>query len=764
MDIANRKCNRIQQIEHVRHVRFTGGRENVAGDEQLYQQSTRSTVRGIRTVFALAVMAASMAGCEAINERYARRHASVPTPVSGGQTAAAQSTAALKPAGVQAAGGGGPRDALVAPEYYYGSGRVVAEPLGRPGVTTDEAGDMVSLNFVETGILEVVDVVLSKTLDLNYVIDPRVQGTVTARTSKPIPRKNVLAVLANILALNGAAMVESGGVYNIVPVEAVASMPKVVVTPSRHPQRQGVGTYVIPLEFASVASVQEIVASQVSPGFQLAVDHGRNILIFTGPAQEAQSITEMVSVLDVDVLAGMSFALFPVQSTSAQDVTAELEALFAEDAVGAINGVVRFLPVDRLNAVLAIASRPAHLELAGEWVARLDRTDAGAGQRTFVYYVRNGRASDLADILNQVFVGTPSQRGGEARRPAVVAPGLEPVELFAPPRAPLDPGETVAAETPPETEVFRAEAPSGGTSRPSSDSGSRFVADERNNAIIVIATAEQYRMIEGTLRQLDILPLQVLIEATIAEVRLNDVLEYGLQWFFENGDVSGSSTNNLDGIVGPSFPGFNLVLDTSDVKVVLNALSEVTDVEVVSSPQLMVLDNQLARLQVGDQVPVATQSAVSNIDPDAPTVNSISYFDTGVILEVTPRVNATGLVTLDIALEVSDAVETQISTIDSPTIQQRSIKSIVSVQSGETVALGGLIRERSTDSVSGIPILKDIPLLGNLFKSTAQDGLRTELLVLITPRVVRGPAQAREVTDELRRRLTTMRDVLAVAQ
>jgi len=716
----------------------------------------------MRVVAVLAVIAAGLAGCETIDPKYARRHVTIPAPISGPQTTPADTDGALKPAGARPIATDRASDALVAPEYYYGSGRVVAEPLGRPGVTTDDAGDTVSLNFVETGILEVVDVVLSKTLGLNYVIDARVQGTVTARTSKPIPRSAVLPVLENILALNGAAMVESQGVYNIVPVGAVASLPKVVVTPSRRPQRQGVGIHVIPLEFASVASVRDIVASLVSPGHQLAVDHARNILIYTGPAQEARAIAEMVSVLDVDVLAGMSFALFPVQMSDAQDVANELEALFAEDAVGALGGVIRFLPIERLNAILAIASRPAHLKHAGEWVARLDRADAGAGQRVFVYYAKNSRASDLTEILNQVFQGAPSGRD-EAVSRAAVAPGLEPVELIAPPRVLSDPDASAAVETPRAAPALAAETPSISILRTSGDSGIRFVADDRNNAVVIIATAAQFGMIEATLRQLDILPLQVLIEATIAEVALNDALEYGLQWAFETGNLSGSLTNNIVGAVAQSFPGFNVVLDTSDARIVLSALSEVTDVEVVSSPQLMVLDNQTARLQVGDQVPILSQTSSSTINPDSVT-NSVTYVDTGVILEVTPRVNASGLVTLDIALDVSDAIFTETSGIDSPTIQQRSILTTVAVQSGETVALGGLIRERSTESVSGIPVLMDIPLLGNLFKTTGQGMQRTELLVLITPRVVRGVAQARAVTEELRKRLTILQDVIASAE
>ena len=727
------------------------------------QQFARSAALNLRAVAMLASIAAVLGGCETIDDRYGRRHVTVPAPVTGQQTAAADTSGALKPAGTQTFAGDRARDALVSPEYYYGSGRVVAQPLGRPGVTTDEARDTVSLNFVEAGILEVVDVVLSKTLGLNYVIDARVQGVVTARTSKPIPRSSVLPVLENILALNGAALVESEGVFNVVPIEAVAGLPKVVVTPSKHPQRPGIGIHVIPLEFASVASVQEIVTSQVSPGHKLAIDHARNILIYTGPAREAQAISEMVSVLDVDVLAGMSFALFPLQSSDAQSVTTELEELFAEEAVGSLGGVVRFLPIERLNAILIIASHRANLKHAGEWVARLDRSDVGAGTRVFVYYARNSRAVDLADVLNQVFLGAGSTRD-EAPTRSTIAPGLEPVELIAPPRLPSGLDETAVGEALEPALAFAAEPPGEGIRRTSGESGISIVADERNNALVITSTAEQFRMIEATLRRLDILPLQVLIEATIAEVRLNDGLEYGLQWAFESGDFSANSTNNPLGVVAQSFPGFNFVLDTSDVRAVLSALSEVTDVEVVSSPHLMVLDNQQARLQIGDQVPIAIQSSVSSVDPDAPIVNSVEYFDTGVILEVTPRVNAGGLVTLDILQEVSDAIPTETSGINSPTIQQRSIRSIVAVQSGETVALGGLIRETSSETVSGIPILKDIPILGNLFKTTGQKSSRTELLVLITPRVVRGAAQAREVTEELRQRLTVLRDVVANAE
>jgi general secretion pathway protein D len=186
---------------------------------------------------------------------------------------------------------------------------------------------------------------------------------------------------------------------------------------------------------------------------------------------------------------------------------------------------------------------------------------------------------------------------------------------------------------------------------------------------------------------------------------------------------------------------------------VLNALTAITQVKVISSPELLVLDNGTAHLEVGDQVPIATQSAVSVISPGAPVVNSVDYRDTGVILNITPRVSSSGLVLLDIDQEVSDVVKTTSSNIDSPTIQQRRIESSVAVNTGETIALGGLIQDHQSNTVTGIPVLSNIPILGNLFKSTDNEHNRTELLVLLSPKVIKNTSDARLATNELRQRL-----------
>jgi general secretion pathway protein D len=297
----------------------------------------------------------------------------------------------------------------------------------------------------------------------------------------------------------------------------------------------------------------------------------------------------------------------------------------------------------------------------------------------------------------------------------------------------------------------------------------RIVADARNNALLIYATPVEYQLIEAAVKKLDIVPLQVLIEATIAEVTLNDALKYGVEWFFNVGNSKFvfrtaeppiNTPSPGPGLILSQLPGFSYLLTSNDVSVVLNALTQITDVKVISSPQLLVLDNEPARLQVGDQVPIAVRSSVSVIDPEAPVVNEIEYRDTGVILDIIPRVNASGLVVLDIIQEVSDVVvrpgvQTS-TTTTTPTIAQRRIASTVAINSGETIALGGLIRDNTSKSVSGIPLLSDIPVLGNLFKTTSDNVARTELLVLLTPRVVRDRQDARTITEELRSRLRTL--------
>ena len=652
-------------------------------------------------------------------------------------------------------------------EVFRGTGaltrRLAPELLD---VTIRDDGQ-VTLNFANAEIREVVDVVLGETLGVSYIINRTHQPAAGAQGGDPGAGEHPRAQRRRADPRRG--------IYKVVTLQQAAnSLSSPIVAPTRQDLVRGYGIHVIPLRYAAAQAVADILQPFIAVGRVLRVDAARNLLIFAGTGTETADVMDMVTVFDVDWMAGMSFALFPIQVADAKDLAADLETVFLEGD-SPLKGVVRFVPIERLNAVLAISPQSAYLDLAETWIDRLDRGAEGTGRRIFVYHVQNGRAADMADVLSRVFESEVPER--RLRALPELAPGLSPVAIetaepvLQPGRAG---GEAVPAQgtaqpaaARPAPRVAPAVVPT--VAPPAArrnDLGAivgidqigniRIIADEKKNALVILATSAEYRMIEATLKRLDITPLQVLIEVTIAEVGLIDDLRYGLQWFFESGDVSATFSSLASGAVASAFPGFSFVFAGSDARVVLNALTEITDVQVISSPQLTVLDNQSARLQVGDQVPIATQSSVTVNDPDAPIVNSIQFRDTGVILEVTPRVNAGGLVVLDVLQEVSDVVETTTSDIDSPTIQQRFIESTVAVQSGDTVALGGLIRDRHEESVSGLPLLSEIPLLGNLFKTTEVVERRTEFLVLITPRVVRNRREALEVTDELRRRLSTL--------
>lgn len=657
---------------------------------------------------------------------------------------------------------GGTAPVLAEAEIYRGKGTPSPEPRTGPSFAIGDGGE-ISLNFVNADIREAIDTILGDILGVTYVVDPRVTGTITIRSTKPISQDALIATLENVLASNGAALVPSGGGYKIQPLDVAATG----LPPAQLDAAGGAfGIHVLPLHFVSAVNLQEILQPLVPPGRVLRVDPTGNLLIFSGTGNEATELQGLVDIFDVDWMAGRSFGLFPVEFASPRVIVQELGAVFGP-VPGAVTpgapapstGAIRFLPIERLRAVLAIAGDASLIEEAKIWVERLDRGQEGEGRRIYVYRIQNGRAADLGRVLGQLFPATVTPVGREGPR-AALAPGLAPTEIGfgAAPESTLGDGATADVVglgdgiqeysdigTTLATAVVEERRP-----------GIQIVPDIRNNALVISATPEEYRQIESALRQLDVTPLQVLIEATIAEVTLTDQLRYGLQWFFHTGDSNFSFSSVDTGAVAPIFPGFNYVLSAANAQVVLNALTEITDVKVISSPQLMVLNNETARLQVGDQVPIATQEVQSIVDADAPIVNSIEYRDTGVVLSVSPRVNAGGLVILDIIQEVSDVVRTTTSRLNSPTIQQRQVKSTIAVQSGETVALGGLIRDENSKGVTGIPLLSEIPLLGNLFKTTSDTQRRTELLILLTPRVVANLRDAREITDELRSRVRAL--------
>lgn len=638
-----------------------------------------------------------------------------------------------------------------------GSGRLVA-PAARAAAP---AGDgPVTLNFVAVEVRDLARAVLGDLLGLDYVVDAAAQGTVTVEAARPVPRAEVLSAVENGLRAAGLALIRRGEVLAIVPLAEARRQA------AAGGGEAGYASEVVPLRYVAAAQLKRLFDPML-PENAIQADPARNVLIITGSGGERASLRGMIEQFDVNWLRGMSFALITLDHADSRKVAEDLNQLVNAEGSPAA-GLVRMVPVSQVNGIIVISPQPSYIDDIRFWAAELDREGEGRQRRLYVYRVQNGRAANLATVLTNLFTGSgpgpasaaaPSGGGAAGVLDGKVSGlaaslGATQRSAAAPPPAPA-PAGAAAAGGAGGVGAAGQQLRLGEAGQPIS-----LTCDEINNAIVVYATRAEYEIIEAALRKLDLLPLQVMIEAVITEVTLNDALRYGVEWYFKAGGSHFTLTSGTTGQPVQSFPGFSYLLSHGDnIRAVINALDSVTRVNVVSSPQLLVLNNQTAALQVGDQVPIATQSSVSTTTANAAIVNSIEYRDTGVILKVTPRVNSSGLVLLDIAQEVSDVTTTTSSQLDSPTIQQRKISSSVAVQDGQTVALGGLIRDNLKRGDSGVPLLKDIPLLGNLFSTESNSRDRTELLVMLTPRVVRGVQDARAVSDELRRRIGAVEPV-----
>jgi len=637
-----------------------------------------------------------------------------------------------------------------------GTGEFIAQAAQKPKQQIETADGDITLNFQDTDIREFIKVILGDVLGANYIIDSKVGGKVTIGTHNPVAKDDLLPLLDEILAMNNAAVIKTDGLYKIVPkTQAVAGnlVPSVI----HKSGSTGYGVRIIPLRFIASQEMQKILEPFVSDKGNLRADKKRNLLIVSGTQQELDLIQDTIDIFDVDWLRGMSMGLYPLDYIDPKTLKEELDSIIGaiegEDSKDLLGGLVRTVPIERLNSILLISSTATALREVEIWIHRLDRPGDSVGQRLYVYNVQNAKATELADILSQVFKSTGSSGASKQISPEL-APGLRPVEISSKesPSTYNSKGATARAADVEEGVALLA------------DNSIEIIADDVRNALVILSTPQEYKMVVAAIKKLDVVPLQVLIEATILEVTLRDNLSYGVNWFFKNTlesrqDKRGVGTLDLGspGIAALS-PGFSYtVLDNAgQVRLAINALQSESDVNVLSSPSLMVLDNQTATINVGDEIPVPTRQSVSTIDSNAPTVNEIQYRKTGVTLQVTPRVNNSGLVTMEIRQEVSSAVTTTTSDIDAPTIQNRLIESVVAINSGETIVLGGLILNTETDTESGIPLLHKIPIIGKLFGTTVTDSIRTELVVLITPRVVRDRQEARDVTDEFRRRLRSL--------
>lgn len=641
-----------------------------------------------------------------------------------------------------------PADAGVKEYVKYGSGRFVKGSAKKPSVAF--VGGDITLNFEKTDIQEVVKVIIGDLLHENYVIGPGVSGTVSLQTSKPVAPEMLLTLLENLLRMNGAVLVREGGLYR---VNALADAGRgTVISSVGSPQSLGYQVVVVPLRYVTASEVVKALKQLMPEEALLLVDDNRNLLMLAGSSQELRSWVSIIDVFDVDWMRGYSVGLFPLEHSSAKVVAQDLDKLLLKGEGGGPGKMVRIEPIERLNALLVITPQDKYLNQIKGWIRRLDTVGTEPGRRLFVYQVKNRKAADLAEVVNDVFSGQSLQ----TTSPVVTAYAKNK-------QAPVM-DESSAIKAKPQAQPATPPQPSAESDGLVLPEGSdiRIVADPQNNAILVMASGAEYKVVEAALKKLDVLPLQVLVEASIMEVTLSDELSYGLEWYLKNRDLgsdfTGTATLDLNAGEGiePIIPGFSyaVVNAADDVKALLNTLASDSRLNVLSSPSLLVLDNSKANIRVGEQVPV--RSSGERALGEQTIYETFEYKDTGVMLSVTPRVNSGGLVTMEIDQTITDigAVET---TTQQRRFLQRNIKSEVAIQSGQTVVLGGLILENNTDDSSGIPLLRDIPIIGLLFGATKKTNKRTELLVLITPKVVSNQDDAGAITEEFKRRMKNLK-------
>ncbi|HAZ42500.1 MAG TPA: type II secretion system protein GspD, partial [Methylococcaceae bacterium] len=725
------------------------------------------------------------------------------------------------------------------PEYFPAKNSLLGNGNNKLGKASPEIAAVrkegkYTLNFDDADLNEVAKTILDETLKINYIISPKVSGRVTLQTTRALAEEELIPTLETLLRLNGAVLIKDNDMYRIEPeAGGIVGAPGAKIGTPGQRIPPGFQLRIIPLRYVGAQEMQKILEPLMPPKSIIRVDTTRNMLWVAGSSEELATVLDTVQLFDVDFMSGMSVGIYPLTNVEPALIATEIQKIIGDTNKGPLAGLVKILPIDRLNSILAITPQPRYLEEIASWVGRLDRYSPNRMGSIHVYRLQNVDAIELAKTLSNIFGGRSGSGSSASLRPGFqnsnigASSGSTPGgggsgfsnsagDLGSSPSGDLGMGSSSGSMGSSMGPNYGAESAtgsgssgfgggstsgydssggsggsgsSGGFGSSGGGSGSsgggfgssgglgrgtqqnrssqatnigniRIVADPANNALIITAKYQEYQEIETVIKELDILPLQVLIDATIAEVVLTDNLQYGIKWYFNQGNyagglgiqsIFGSSSDSLAGAASQA--GLTYFMNFGkEVKVLLQAEADKGKVNIVSSPSVMVQNNQEAAMRVGDQVPILTGqygnftggAATTTTNPVYSSYNSVQYRDTGVLLNVRPRVNSGGLVSMDIIQNVSNVNEAkQISGISSPTITQRQIKSNVSVQNGETLVLGGLIQENTGNAKAGIPLLYELPVIGDLFGKTTMTTTRKELVVLLTPRIVDTSSKGR---------------------
>ena len=701
--------------------------------------------------FLAAAMLGLLAACASMPPPQMHRTDHLPGTQSGSQAGGVRSETLP-----DTIGNAGPQ-----PVIRRGAGAPINQAAASAPPPSLASSGQASFNFEGESLHAVVKAILGDMLGQNYSIAPGVSGTVTIATQKPVGSAGALNLLEGVLAQNNARMVYSDGRYNIVPADQALTSGVVPRTGSAAMAR-GFESRVVPLRYVSAAEMEKILKPYAKQGSIVSVDGARNIITIAGTRAELENYIRTIQVFDVDWMANMSVGVFPLQSGRASQVVQDLERVFGEQSKTPVAGMFRFMPLDSANAVMAITSQPDYLDDIQQWI---DRIEGGSGDgRLFSYELKYIKARDLADRLSEVFGG--GARGNSQDEPSLM-PGLDATEIRD--SGVDDKGDTSSASI---------GSNGDGASLPNSRSGNGRVnlrvdgaevgvsAVEDTNSLLVRATPAAWKSIREVIERIDVMPSQVHIEAQVVSVALTGSLQYGVSWFFDNAvseeaglpfPTGRNSWGSYSSSIAPQGDFGNLLTWTflgNNAAAIVQALDRVSDVRTLSSPSVFTQNNKEASLNVGQRIPISSVSINPGNNSDT-TYNTVQYLETGIILKVRPRITRDGMVFLDIVQEISKPTGVPDSN-GNVRIDTNKVRTTAMVPSGETIMLAGLITDGANKNSMGVPGLSRIPILGGLFGQQGTSTSRDELVVLITPTVVRSPQEARELTDEYGRRFRAL--------
>ena len=661
-----------------------------------------------------------------------------------------------------------------------------AAPPTAPPVAPGQRGRFIVLNF-DNADIETVIHAASEIVGFNYVLGPGVSGKkVTVQTSGRIPQEDVFGVLLAILEVHGVTAVRSGNLYKIVPLEGARerAVPTIVgATPDPSRVSDEVITQIVPVRFAPVNDLGTLLRPLISSRGTLIANRETGVLIITDSASNIARLLDIIKLVDVEVAID-ELQIIPLQYADAVEMANILNQLFQSGRLrsGGVAGVpaspapaipgVPAVPgaggqtggadrpplivAERRSNSLVVNARKGEMDTIRRVIEKIDVNVSG-GRRVFIYYAENAKAKDLAATLNAIYTGRETVQ--TTATPSTARPG-EPLPPLPPPPS-VAPGGPLGAG---DASLVEGQV--------------RFIADETTNAIIVTTTPRQWSDIELTIKQLDKMPRQVLIEVLVAEISLNDDIRLGMDWALKTGSFRfgqqsisptppdsfslAPAVGRLVPLAGGGLTAFAFA--SGEFFAILNTLASENRVNVVSNPHVLTSENKKAVINVSRSVPIITGQQTSTVStpgtqPGGGTstqiieggVNqTVEYRDAGVVLTVTPRIGERGTVALDVKQEVNSVGVNRPPT-NSPEFIKREAETSVVLLNNQTLVLGGLIQDTLTIDDRGIPLLKNIPVIGFLFGFKERRLEKTELLLLITPRVVGTALDAARITEEMRR-------------